>query len=57
MNKLTSHKKRRRATLIAFGPELKERITAVRSELGIPLDGFPIEKPDNFDELKGFPPN
>lgn len=41
MNKLPSHKKRRRAQLCALGPVFEERVKAVRSELGIPEQGFP----------------
>jgi len=40
MNKLPSYKKRRRADLCAFSPEFKERVKAIRSELGIPPEGF-----------------
>jgi hypothetical protein len=56
MSKLPSYKKRRRADLCAFSPEFKKRVKAVRSELGIPPDGFPMEKILNPKEPKGFYP-
>lgn len=56
MTKLTSHKMRRRADLCAFSPAFKERAKTVRVELGIPQDGFLMEKPVNPEEPKGFYP-
>lgn len=56
MNKLPSYKKRRRADLCAYSPEFKESVKVVRSELGIPPDGFPMEKILNPEEAKGFYP-
>ncbi len=56
MKELPSHKKRKRAILSAFSPDLKARINAARSELGIPLDGFPIETSTDPEEARGFYP-
>lgn len=40
---IQSHKKRRRAEIIAFSPEFKKRVEETRSNLGIPEGGFPKE--------------
>jgi len=56
VNKLPSYKKRRRAGLIAFSPVFKERTKVVRSELGIPQDGFPMDESLYPEEAKGFYP-
>lgn len=56
MSELTSCKKRRRTGFIAFSPAFKERIKQIRSELGIPSDGFPTAKLLNSEEPGGFYP-
>jgi len=56
MNKLPSYKRRRRADLCAFSPVFKERVKVVRSQLGIPQDGFPKEVSLYPEEAKGFYP-
>jgi hypothetical protein len=41
---IPSYKKRKNAAYIAFSPEFKKRVKTIRSELGIPPKGFPLEE-------------
>lgn len=56
MGRLPSYKKRRRADLCAFSPAFRERVKAVRTEFGIPQNGFPMLKVHEPKEPRGFYP-
>ena len=56
MNNLPTYKKRRKADIIGFSHAFKEGVKKIRSELGIPLNGFPIEKTIDPEEVQGFYP-
>jgi hypothetical protein len=56
MKELASHKKRRRADIVAFGPEFRKRVKETRLKLGIPEGGFPKDVRTVLGSPeKGFP--
>ncbi len=51
-----SYKKRKNATFVGLSPEFKKRVKTIRSELGIPPEGFPSEEYTLLSPAKkGFP--